>query len=109
TPLMAALLADTRLREADFRGALQDLEVVERTSTDDAMKAWAVSSGMTVARQVLDVDVMDAILHGESSFQRAVTLGARIERALRAGDTELGATLFQQMGSSLLTHELERD
>lgn len=109
TPLMAALLADTRLRERDFKGALQDLEVVERASTDEAMRAWAVSSGMTVARQALDEQALDEILRGASSFQRAVTVGVRVHWALDAGDAEYAANLFQQAGASLLIHDLERE
>lgn len=109
TPLMAALLADTRLRERDFKGALQDLEVVERASEDDAMRAWAVSSGMTLARQALDVGALDEILSGASTFQRAVTLGTRIHYALDAGDVDHAAALFQQAGASLLAHDLERE
>lgn len=109
TPLMAALLADTRLRQGAFLGALQDLEIVERSSTDEAMKAWAVSSGMTVARQVLDVDALDALVRGESSFQRAVAVGARVHRALDEGEVEQGATAFQLAGPALLMHDLEQE
>lgn len=109
TPLMAALLADTRLREGDFHGALQDLEVVERTSTDAAMRSWAVSSAMTVTGRVLDRDALDALLDAESSFQRAVAIGPRIRQELDDGSVEGAAAIFQHAGPALLMHDLETD
>lgn len=109
TPLMAAMLADTRLRQGEFLTALQDLEIVERSSSDDAMKAWAVSSGMTVARQVLEPEALDGLLRAESSFQRAIAVGARVHRALAEGQIEQGAQAFQLGGPALLIHDLEQE
>lgn len=108
-PLIASMLADTRMRRSAFLAALRDLEVVERSATDEAMRTWALASGMTVAREALSDQELDQLLHGESTFQRAVAVGARVERALSAYQLDIAAGAFHAGSPSLLSHELERE
>lgn len=108
-PLIASMMADTRLRRSAFAQALLDLEVVERSATDEVMKNWALASGMTVAREVLKNPELDQLLHGESTFQRAIAVGARVERALREHQMEIAAGAFHAGSPSLLSHGLERE
>lgn len=108
-PLIASLLADTRMRSASLVPALRDLEVVERSTADDSMREWALASGMTIAREALNDAQLDELLHAESTFQRAVAVGARVHRALQAHQSEIAAGAFHAGSPSLLSHGLEKE
>lgn len=109
TPLLSALLADTRLRRSAFQEALRDLEVVERSATDEGMRAWAVASAMTVAREALPLEQVDALVRADSTFQRAIAVGAAVQKHLAAGRVDAAAGAFQSASAALLAHDLSED
>lgn len=109
TALLAALLADVRLRRSAFGEALLDLEIIERSATDDAMRRWAIASAMTVAREALSEEQREALLRGESTFQRAISVGAAVQKHLAAGRVDAAAGAFQSASASLLAHDLGED
>ena len=107
--LLASLLARARLDGADPASALIDLEAVETTSRDDALRAWAVTHARALAARRLDDTRLVQMVQAPASFPRAVAAGPLIERYLAAGDDASARLALQLATGPMLAHGLEAE
>lgn len=97
-PLLAALLAQARIRQGAFVDALVDLDLAYHVTANDAHRQWALALGTQIVEQELSPRQWRELADSEAALSRALALPRLAEEALSSGDADRAREWMEAWG-----------